>query len=104
MNELTVVQIKPADRKQASHLCVLLLRAHLLHLLQDLLGLVNISFCSELFGLGQELSNFFVQLMDLLCLKFSINATCCVSSQARGTKIRLASTNCIKEVLFFLSR
>lgn len=59
------------DRKYSSHLCVLLLCAHLLHFLQDLLGLVNIAFRSELFGLGQELSDFFVQLMDLLCLKFS---------------------------------
>lgn len=57
--------------KYSSHLCILLLCAHLLHLLQDLLSLINIAFCSELFSFGQELSDFFVQLMDLLCLRFS---------------------------------
>lgn len=77
------------DKKHCSHLCVLLLCAHLLHLLQDLLSLINIAFCAELFGLGQELSDFFVQLMDFLCLKFSAkNLRYFVSSETRGTRMK----------------
>lgn len=72
--------------KHSSHLCVLLLCAHLLHLLQHLLGLVDIAFGSELLSLGQELSDFFVQLVDLLRLKFSTTTSHSQASLQEGQK------------------
>lgn len=51
------------------HLSILLPCADLLHLLQHLLGFINIALSPELFSLGQKLPDFLVQLMNLFCLK-----------------------------------
>lgn len=55
------------------HLSILLPGADLLHLLQDLLCLINVALGSELLSLGQQLTDFLVQLMNLLCLQHTTN-------------------------------
>lgn len=67
------LRLEVPPQRVLPYLCILLPRADLLHLLQDLLGLVNVALSSELFSLGQELSDFLIQLMYLLCLQPSTN-------------------------------
>lgn len=80
------------------HLSIFLPRADLLHLLQHLLGFINIALSPKLFSLGQKLPNFLVQLMDLFCLKPKQTKFKSDTSMILYKRINLNKSNQIKNM------